>query len=424
MEKFNDGRDWFFEKRYGMFVHWGIYSVNGFHEQEIYRKLVKREEYIKYADQFNPKNFNPDKWIDIAILSGMEYLVFTAKHIDGFCMWDTKYSDFNIMNTPYKKDLVKMLADACHKRNFPFGIYYSCADMNHKNYPNNNRPYEYPAPQPGDEPDLGKYMNYVKNQITELCSNYGELCSVFWDANMIRHQDYSVNSIIRKLQPNCVINNRGYDNGDYGTPEREFMKEKVDKLEKFDRPTEACQALGMLSWGYKKDESFYSSKFIMQSMDRAFCLGGNYLLNVGPKSDGTISDKDIELLGKIGKWLSPVKEAIYECESANDLIINEGVMMTQKDNNVFLHFIEDLRGDSVMVEPITVVPKRAVLLNTNTELICRRDMGVRPWNKEMEYLRIFGIPVEALNSVVPVIKLEYDELPQIDENIIALDTLG
>lgn len=411
MQRFNDGRDWFFEKRYGMFVHWGLYAINGFHEQEIYRKRVERREYAKLAGLFNPEGFDPESWVDLAARSGMEYLVVTAKHIDGFCLWDTEYTDFNVINTPYGKDVIKMVSDACRRRNFPMGIYYSCADMNHINYPNNGRPYEYHNPVQGDAPDLCKYMEYVKNQTRELCSNYGELCAVFWDANVIGHRDPSVNAIVRELQPNAVINDRGYGAGDYATPEREFEREKLENTKRFDAPTEACQALGTASWGYRANESYYTAKFLMQSMDRIFCMGGNYLLNAGPKPDGAIPDADAAVLGRISQWLSAVKESFYGCESASHRIANKGVMATQKGNALYLHFTEDLIGDSVMIEPLTTLPESAVLLNGNIKLECRRDMNARSWDEPMEYVRVCGIPADRLHDEVPVIKLEFAEPP-------------
>jgi len=128
MFQFNDARDWFFRARFGMFVHWGIYSINGWHEQEQYRRGMGRSEYRRIASRFNPRAFNPDKWIDLAEQSGMRYIVLTAKHIDGFCMFDSAVSDFKITNTPFKKDIVGMLADACHRRNFHFGVYLSALD--------------------------------------------------------------------------------------------------------------------------------------------------------------------------------------------------------------------------------------------------------------------------------------------------------
>ena len=117
--RFGDGRDWFFEKRFGMFVHWGIYSIPGWHEQHQWRGRVPRAEYVKFAEQWNPKKFNPEEWLDLMEEAGMKYITITTKHHDGFCLWDTKQTKFNTMNTPYKKDVIGMLSDACHKRKVP-----------------------------------------------------------------------------------------------------------------------------------------------------------------------------------------------------------------------------------------------------------------------------------------------------------------
>ena len=136
MIRFNDGRDWFLEKRYGMFIHWGIYSVGGRSEWEMQKYHVSKEEYDKYIPRFTAENFDPAQWVDYAVKSGMEYIAFTAKHHDGFCMWDTKYTDYNVMNTPFGKDPLRLLADECHKRNFPLVVYYSCMDWTHEAYPN------------------------------------------------------------------------------------------------------------------------------------------------------------------------------------------------------------------------------------------------------------------------------------------------
>ena len=134
MQYFNDNRDWFFQKRYGLFIHWGLYALSGFHEQEQFRRNISRAQYEKYAEQFNPVKFSPDEWIDCAQKAGMEYMMFTAKHQDGFCLWDTTCTDYNIMHTPYGKDVLKELSDACHRRNFPLLIYYCITDNHHVNY--------------------------------------------------------------------------------------------------------------------------------------------------------------------------------------------------------------------------------------------------------------------------------------------------
>jgi alpha-L-fucosidase len=157
LKRFGDGRDWFFEHRYGLFVHWGLYSIPGWHEQHQWRGRVERNEYVNLARQWNPAKFNPEKWLDLMEEAGMKYITITTKHHDGFCLWDTKQTNFNTINTPYKKDVIGMLADACHKRGVPLCLYYSIADWNHPNYPNQGRHHELQQ-QPQDSPDWEKYM--------------------------------------------------------------------------------------------------------------------------------------------------------------------------------------------------------------------------------------------------------------------------
>ena len=157
MQRFGDGRDWFFQKRFGLFVHWGIYAIPGWQEQVQWRGRVPREPYVKLQHQWNPTRFNADEWLDIAQAAGMRYLCVTAKHHDGFCLWDTRQTPFNTMNTPYGRDVIGMLADACHRRDFPLCLYYSVVDWHHRNYPNQGRHHELP-PQEGDEPDMPAYV--------------------------------------------------------------------------------------------------------------------------------------------------------------------------------------------------------------------------------------------------------------------------
>ena len=219
--RFGDGRDWFFQKCLGLFVHWGLYAIPAWHEQHMYRMGWTRKQYAPLAGQFNPRRFDPNRWIDAAEASGMEYLCLTAKHIDGFCLWDTRETKFNVTNTPYRREIVRPVADACHRRGMPLQLYYSVVDGHHPNYPNAGRPHEFKAPQPGDQPDLLRYVEFAKRQIRELCTNYGELHGIWFDANHLKHRDPAFREMIRSLQPKAVINNRGFDDGDYGTPERD-----------------------------------------------------------------------------------------------------------------------------------------------------------------------------------------------------------
>lgn len=413
--KFNDKRDVFFERRFGMFIHWGLYAIPAWQEQILWRTKMKRKDYEQLIHQFNPTKFNPYEWLDLVEEAGMQYICFTAKHHDGFCMWDSKFTDYNVMNTPYGKDILGMLADACHKRNIPLSIYYSCPDWHHPNYPNSGRHHEMFGPRDGDEPDIDKYYEFVKNQVRELCTNYGDIYQFFWDVNVAEYYDPEINEMIRSLQPGILINDRGPGEGDYTTPERHVPEGK-----EFTKPTEANQALGRESWGFKEDEDYYSHKYIMQSIDQILAMGGNYLLNVGPKADGTIAQENVNALKKIGEWYFSVKEAFIDTYPASYLVekdtINmteqvverDEVLITKKNNTLYVHLYRDPESTAILLKPLDIKPKRAVLLNNGLDLEARVDMTPWTW-KEKSYLRIRQLPVNELTDTVMVIKLEFDQ---------------
>ncbi len=406
IKRFGDGRDWFFEKRLGMFVHWGLYAIPAWHEQILWRGKTPRHEYEPLIHQFNPTNFDPDRWIDRMEEAGMEFVVLTTKHHDGFCLWDTKYTEYNIMNTPYGKDIVGMLADACNRRGVLFGIYYSIPDWHHPNYPNLGRHHEMFGPRAGDEPDERRYLEYVVNQMTELCTNYGELCQIFWDVNVLEWHDASINELVRSLQPSALINDRGPDSGDFGTPERRVPEGKA-----FSRLTQACQSLGRESWGYKTDEDYYSHKFLMQSVDKILAMGGSYLLNVGPRPDGTFAEPDIAALRSLGAWYHRVKESFVDTVPASYLVDENGrdsVLVTRRGNSLYIHVNPDPQTNGVVLRPLDVTPARAVLLNTGQEVETSVDMLPFYW-REKPYLRIRNLPVNEMNDQVMVVRLDFNE---------------
>jgi alpha-L-fucosidase len=410
-ERSPSGRGWFGEKRFGMFIHWGIYSVAGWHEQHMYRKKLSRAEYDPLRRQFNPTKFNPDAWLDLAEQAGMRYVTFTTKHVDGFCMWDTKQTDYNVTRTPYAKDTLALLAAACHRRNFPLCLYYSCADMHHPNYPSAGRPYELRTPEPGDQPDLARYLEFVKAQVRELCTRYGPIHGFWWDANVIKHRDPSINALIRQLQPNAVINNRGYDEGDFGTPERDWDASVNTKLA-FEQPIEACQAVGYQSWGWRDDEDYYSDAHLIRSIQKVLAKGGNYLLNVGPKPDGTIDDDSAAILRRIGQWFSPVKESLLGVEPASALTANRDVVLTRRGHTLYVHLCKEPETTSVFLPPLTVDPRRATLLNTGEAV--EHDVADLPrlHNQTPDRcLRLKHLPVNTRPTAGWVIKLEFENLP-------------
>lgn len=407
IKRFGDGRDWFFEKRFGMFVHWGLYAIPAWHEQYQWRAGIPRNEYVKLLNQWNPVKFDPDQWLDLMQEAGMKYLTVTAKHCDGFCLWDTGQTNFNTMNTPYKKDIIGMLSNACHKRNMPISLYYSIVDWNNPNYPNQGRNHEL-EPQPQDSPDLEKYLEFVKSQIKELCTNYGEIYGIWWDAHRVGVQDNSFNNMIRELQPKAVINNRGFDKGDFSTPERDY--EKDDKMS-FDHPVEACQSVGMESWGYRKNEDYYNDRYLIQSIDKYLSRDANYLLNVGPDATGVIPQQSSSILKNIGKWYHSVVESLENVEPASALTTNQDVMLTKRDNILYVHLNKEPKGNVVKLRPFTVVPKTAVLLNNGRKVDFEVEIAPQDHLEQKAYLRLINLPTNEMCNTVLVIKLEFENLP-------------
>lgn len=272
------------------------------------------------------------------------------------------------MQSPYGRDIVGQLADACHRRNFPLGLYYSVVDWHHPSYPNEGRHHELAGAEDGDQPDWERYMNYLQAQVRELCTQYGEIRHFFWDMNVPKFRDPSVNAMLRSLQPNMVINNRGFDDGDFGTPEREYHKDDTDRSTWFDRPTEACNSVGTQSWGYRKDEDYYTSAFLIQSIDEMMSKGAHYLLNVGPDADGRIPDVASAILSDIGDWYGRTREAFSDTQPCAELTVNRDVLLTRRGNVVYVHLKNPVKSDAVVLPPIGEEPSTAVLLNTGEGL--------------------------------------------------------
>lgn len=411
--RFGDGRDWFFSTRLGLFMHFGLYSIEGWHEQDQMRRFIPRREYQELIHRFNPVRFDPDAILDLAEEAGMGYACLTAKHHDGFCLWDTECTDYNVMNSPYGKDIVGMYTDACHRRGFPLGIYYSVADWHHPNYPNQGRHHELPGPEQGDEPDFEEYLVFLRNQVRELCTNYGTVNHFFWDMNVPEHRDESVNRIIRRLQPNAVINDRGFDDGDFGTPEREHRSAETGEPLRYSRPTEACNSVGTQSWGYREDEDYYSARHLVESIDTILARGGNYLLNVGPDALGRVPEAAASILRQIGAWYAKTGEAFAGCEPASELTANRDVLLTRKGTTLYVHVARFPKSDSVVLNPIQVRPERAVLLNTGEPVETAVDLLPYLYLSGQEYLRLRHLPVSSLANEVMVVRLDFDR--QLDE---------
>lgn len=358
------------ENKLGMFIHWGIYALEGVHEQVLARNDIPNAEYEKLALRFDPQNYDPDAIVSLAKETGMEYICVTAKHHDGFCMWDTKQTGYSIMHTPYGKDVLKMLADACAKQGMRLSIYYSNPDWHHPNAYNPLSTHQWKSVTP-EQADSTRYREFIKAQITELLTGYGPIYTLFWDIPPM-YEDRSINDLVRHLQPGILINNRGYDEGDFATPER-FVPEG----KRFDTMTEACQSVGVSSWGWRKDEDYFSTRHLMRSVDKIMAMDGSYLLNIGPKPDGSIDPEHIRILKRLGLWYNSVRGSLQDMEADPYEYRferqNRPFIAVKKGPATYFHFYEGLDSNVLIFGSCPGVPRSARLLNTGASLEIRRE---------------------------------------------------
>ncbi len=397
--------------KFGMFIHWGLYSITADHEQTIARRDISHTDYESLINQFNPVDYNPEQWVLLAKDAGMKYICLTTKHHDGFCLWDTAYSEYNIMNTPYKKDVLKELSDACQKHDMLLSLYYSNPDWHHENGYNPESTHQWKAKNK-ETPNTEKYREYIKNQITELLTKYGDIYTLFWDIPP-KYDDPSVNELVRSLQPNILINDRGFGKGDFDTPER-----KVPEGNRFERMTEACESVGEQSWGYRENEDYHSLRYLMSSIDKIMAMGGNYLLNVGPMANGEIPAKSTEIIKKIGDWYNRLEGCL---EGAQADKFEYGIPRTRKNSakmialskngKTYFHLYDGLPSSALILSEYPNEPKSARLLNTGEnlpfELSCLPSYIDKDGTAKGPYLRIFDIPIDELVHEPIVIEVEF-----------------
>lgn len=395
------------ENKFGMFIHWGLYALTKLQDQAFVRYDMNRAEYEALQHKFDPVEYDPEKWVLLAKSVGMEYICFTAKHHDGFCMWDTKYTDYNVTNTPYGRDVLKMLADACRKHGMKLSLYYSNPDWHHPLGYNPDSSHQWRAVNK-NAVDIDGYREFVKNQVTELLTNYGPIYTFFWDIPPHIY-DPSLNELVRRLQPGIYINDRGWDKGDFSTPEREYG---AADCERFVRMTEACNSVGRQSWGYREKEDFYSKRHLCSAIDRIMALGGSYLLNVGPTPEGTIALKYEAKLNRVGDWYNRMQGCLT-CTEADDFDYgkcHDPYIAARKNGRTYLHFYNGLCSEAVALPNYPSVPKSVKLMNTNeylefAEEVLPEFFSGETGRAEHVFMHISGIPVDALSDEPVVIEI-------------------
>lgn len=330
--------DGFMDKRFGMFIHWGPVSLRGTEIGWSRSHQVPTEEYDNLYKEFNPLLFNAEEWVLAAKNAGMKYLTITAKHHDGFCLWPTEYSDYNIMQSPFKRDVVGELAEACKKHGIAFCIYFTVLDWHDPYYPLHRIPGEKPDPNA----DMDKFVTRMKNELRELITRYKPYMLWFdgnWEEPWTLAYGKEVYAYIKSLDPSVIVNNRlgkgkhtelGPETvGDYTTPEQFIGSLNMDV------PWESCITI-CKQWAWKPNDAMKSRRECVQTLVRTAAGNGNLLFNVGPMLDGRIEARQVDRLKEMGDWLKRNGEAIYHTKGG-PYKPNDGFATTRKGKNLYLH---------------------------------------------------------------------------------------
>ncbi len=343
-------RQWFEDNRFGMFIHWGVYSVLGDGEWVMNNRQMTVAEYERLAPRFDPEQFDPAAWVALAKSAGMRYITFTTKHHDGFAMWRTSRNHWNIVDaTPYRKDVVKMLAEECRRQGIKLFLYHSQLDWHNPDY--------FPLGQTGhasDRPpggDFNKYLDFMNAQLRELLTGYGPIAGVWFDGMWDKPDaDWHLEktySMIHALQPAALVGSNHhrapYPGEDFQMFEKDLPGQHTQEFNGTSTigslPLETCDTING-AWGYNsKDTHFKSSRELIQYLVRAAGDNANFLLNIGPKPDGTIQPEFVERLHAMGAWLARNGDTIYGTRGGPVPPRNWGVT-TRKAGKVYVHVLD------------------------------------------------------------------------------------
>jgi len=380
---------WWHEARFGMFIHWGLYSIPAHGEWIMYQENIPFEEYKVLADQFNPRDFSPAEWVALAKEAGMKYMVITTRHHDGYCLFDSKVSDFTSVKTVAKRDLIAEFADACHKAGMRLGFYYSLVD------------WRFPGVLPHGTREADEVykplIDQAHAQVREILTNYGKVDILWYDMlqpyDPVLWRSEELNEMARQLQPDIIINDRAGVPADFGTPENRISAQE--------RAWEACYSMNR-TWGYARyDRNFKTVHELLRLLGSCASQGGNFLLNVAPDAEGRIETESVERLRAIGKWMRTNSTAIYGAGPSPVKAPNLG-MESRVGDKVYL-LMQRWPGATVPLAWCGSKVTSATLL-ANGQKARIAQMGDRVW--------LHDLPAYPIDPYLNVIELQFDGPPK------------
>ena len=366
-EKYEKRMEWFTHARFGMFIHWGLYAIPARGEWVRSTEEIPKEDYMKYFEEFDPQDCDPRVWAKAAREAGMQYVVMTAKHHDGFCLFDSQYTDFKSTNTKCKRDFVAEFVEAVRAEGLKVGLYFTLLDWFHDDYPHygdKNHPMRNNPAYSNEGRDFDRYLTYMHNQIREICTNYGKLDLLWFDFSYddLRGEAWKATELIqmvRELQPDVIIDNRlevsgeGYGSlasgnptpyhGDFVTPEQMIPPEGIKDVNGNDMYWEACVTMNG-NWGYHAtDHYFKPASMLIKKLVECVSKGGNMILNIGPDAKGNIPEESARALKEIGAWMKKNGKSIYGCTKAQ-IAKPEFGRITRNEKSLFFHLYENSIG--------------------------------------------------------------------------------
>ena len=386
---------WWHEARFGMFIHWGLYSTLGRHEWAMEEEGIPVTEYEQLAKRFHPRPNAARAWAKLAKAAGQKYMVMTSKHHEGFCNFDTKLTNYCAPKQGPGRDLVREYIEAAKAEGLRFGFYYSLMDWHHPD-----------GARCATDPEARKrFVEYTHGLIRELMTNYGKIdvlwYDVDWPLDATGWESERMNKMVFGLQPDIIVNNRNGIPGDFSTPEQEIVAEKGT------RAWESCMTLND-SWGYQRaDDNWKSPKTVIRNLVECSRDGGNYLLNIGPKPDGSIPEDSVRVLTEVGQWLSRNGESIHTTERCQ-VHASEFAGFTRRGNTLYMH-VHFWPGDTIALGGLTTKVNSAKLLVSGQSV---------KFDQERFRVLFSGLPADAPDHPVTTIAIECESEPIQDTRLV------